>query len=319
MRFRQLGDSGLAVSVVGLVCNNIGRTLDVAGTRAVVDAAFDSGITFFDVADIYGGHRGQSEEILGEVLLGRRDEIVLATKFGMDMQGANGPDWAARGSRRYVRRAVESSLRRLRTDYLDLYQYHEPDEVTPVAETIAALGELVAEGKVRYLGSSNFAAWQVVEAEYVARASGTARFISAQNEYSLLRRDLEADLAPACRAYGVGILPFFPLANGLLTGKYRRDQAPLAGTRIAERKPELHADAPWDSIDALTAYADKRDLTLLQVAIGGLLAQPAVASVIAGATSPAQVRANAAAGGWQPTEDEVAELDETVPPPPPRR
>ena len=319
MRFRQLGDSGLAVSVVGLGCNNIGRTLDVAGTRAVVDASFDSGITFFDVADIYGGHRGQSEEILGEVLLGRRDEIVLATKFGMDMQGANGPDWAARGSRRYVRRAVESSLRRLRTDYLDLYQYHEPDEVTPVAETIAALGELVAEGKVRYLGSSNFAAWQVVEAEYVARASGTARFISAQNEYSLLRRDLEADLAPACRAYGVGILPFFPLANGLLTGKYRRDQAPLAGTRIAERKPELHADAPWDSIDALTAYADKRDLTLLQVAIGGLLAQPAVASVIAGATSPAQVRANAAAGGWQPTEDEVAELDETVPPPPPRR
>ena len=319
MRYRQLGDSGLAVSVVGLGCNNIGRKLDIEATRAVVDAAFDSGVTFFDVADIYGGYRGQSEDILGEVLAGRRDEIVLATKFGMDMQGANGADWGARGSRRYVRRAVEASLRRLRTDYLDLYQYHEPDGVTPIEETLAALDELVVEGKVRYLGSSNLAAWQVVEAEYVARSSGGTRFVSAQNEYSLLRRDVETELVPAGDAYGVGVLPYFPLANGLLTGKYRRGEAPVAGSRLADRKPELHADAPWDLIEALAAFAEKRDLTLLHVAIGGLMAQPTVASVIAGATSADQVRANAEAGDWEPTEDDLAELDETVPPPPTRR
>jgi aryl-alcohol dehydrogenase-like predicted oxidoreductase len=311
MRYRQLGDSGLTVSVVGLGCNNIGRTLDLDGTRSVVDAAIDAGITLFDTADVYS--RGESERLLGQALAGRRDDAVLATKFGMDMQGANGADWGARGSRRYVRRAIDASLGRLGVDHIELYQYHEPDEITPVEETLAALDELVAEGKVRYIGSSNFAAWQVVEAEFLARSAGTARFVSAQNNYNLLERDVEAELTPACTAYGVGILPFFPLANGLLTGKFRPDEPPPAGTRIADRKPHLHAGAPWDVIDGLQKYAAERGIGLLDVAIGGLAAQPAVASVIAGATSPEQVRANAAAGRWQPTEADLAQLDEVAP------
>ena len=308
MRYRQLGRSGLTVSVVGLGCNNLGRSLDVAGTRKVVDAALDAGITLFDVADTYGGHRGESEEILGEVLEGRRDDVVLATKFGMDMRGANGPDWGARGSRRYVRRAVEASLRRLRTDHLDLYQYHQPDGVTPIEETLAALDELVRAGKVRYVGSSNFAGWQVAQADHVAAGIGAERFVSAQNEYSLLDRRAEAELVPACAAYGVGVLPFFPLANGLLTGKYARDVPPPAGTRLGDRKRELHASAPWDVLDRLGRYAADRGLKMIDVAVGGLAAQPAVASVIAGATSPDQVRANARAGGWTPTADDLAEL-----------
>ena len=319
MRFRQLGRSGLTVSAVGLGCNNIGRTLDVAGTRKLVDAAQDAGITVLDTADIYGGYRGQSEEILGEVLEGRRDDVVLATKFGMDMAGANGPDWGARGSRRYVRRAIEASLRRLRIDHVDLYQYHEPDGVTPVEETLAALDELVAQGKVRYVGSSNFAGWQLAQADHVARETGVTRFVGAQNEYSLLDRRVEAELVPAAVEYGVGVLPFFPLANGLLTGKYSRGVPPSPGTRIADRKPQLHATAPWDVIERLERYAAERGVTLLDVAIGGLLAQPAVASVITGATSPEQVRANARAGEWQPTEADLEALDEIVPPPEPAR
>jgi aryl-alcohol dehydrogenase-like predicted oxidoreductase len=314
VRFRQLGRSGLTVSVVGLGCNNIGRTLDVAATRKLVDAAIDAGITLFDTADTYGAYRGQSEEILGEVLDGRRDGIVLATKFGMDMRGANGPDWGARGSRRYVRIAVESSLRRLRTNYIDLYQYHEPDGVTPVEETLAALDELVAEGKVRYVGSSNFRAWQVAQADHVARETGATRLVGAQNEYSLLDRRVEADLVPACLEYGVGVLPFFPLANGLLTGKYSRSERPRPGTRIADRKPQLYETAPWDVLERLERYAAERGRTLLEVAIGGLAAQPAVASVIAGATSEEQVRANARAGEWEPTEADLDALDEIVPP-----
>ena len=308
MRYRPLGRSGLTVSVVGLGCNNLGRSLDVAGTRKVLDAALDAGITLLDIADIYGGHPGQSEEILGEVLEGRRDEVVLATKFGMDMRGANGPDWGARGSRRYVRTAVEASLRRLRTDHLDLYQYHVPDRVTPVEETLAALDELVRAGKVRYVGSSNFAGWQVAQADHVAASLGAERFVSAQNEYNLLDRGVEAELVPACSAYGVGLLPFFPLANGLLTGKYRRGEEPPAGTRIADRKRELYDAAPWDVLERLAAYAGERGLTMVDVAVGGLAAQPAVASVIAGATSPEQVRANAAAGDWQPTPEDLAAL-----------
>jgi aryl-alcohol dehydrogenase-like predicted oxidoreductase len=314
VRFRQLGRSGLTVSVVGLGCNNIGRTLDVAATRKLVDAAIDAGITLFDTADTYGAYRGQSEEILGEVLDGRRDGIVLATKFGMDMRGANGPDWGARGSRRYVRIAVESSLRRLRTNYIDLYQYHEPDGVTPVEETLAALDELVAEGKVRYVGSSNFRAWQVAQADHVARETGATRFVGAQNEYSLLDRRVEADLVPACLEYGVGVLPFFPLANGLLTGKYSRSERPRPGTRIADRKPQLYETAPWDVLERLERYAAERGRTLLEVAIGGLAAQPAVASVIAGATSEEQVRTNARSEEWEPTEADLDALDEIVPP-----
>jgi aryl-alcohol dehydrogenase-like predicted oxidoreductase len=309
VRYRPLGRSGLTVSVVGLGCNNLGRGLDVAGTRKVVDAALDAGVTLLDVADTYGGHPGQSEEILGEVLGSRRDDVVLATKFGMDMHGANGPDWGARGSRRYARRAVEASLRRLRTDHLDLYQYHRPDGITPIEETLAALDELVTDGKVRYVGSSNFAGWQVAQADHVATGLGAERFVSAQNEYNLLDRAVEAELVPACLAYGVGLLPFFPLANGLLTGKYARDEPPPAGTRIGDRKRDLHASAPWDVLDRLAAYAADRGLAMIDVAIGGLGAQPAVASVIAGATSPEQIRANARAGDWEPTPDDLAELD----------
>jgi aryl-alcohol dehydrogenase-like predicted oxidoreductase len=314
VRYRQLGRSGLTVSVVGLGCNNLGRSLDVAATRKVVDAALDEGVTIFDVADIYGSHPGESEEILGEVLEGRREDVVLATKFGMDMHGANGPDWGARGSRRYVRRAVEASLRRLRTDHLDLYQYHQPDGVTPVEETLTALDELVADGTVCYVGSSNFAGWQVAQADHVARETGTVRFVSAQNEYSLLDRRAGTELTDAAEAYGVGLLPFFPLANGLLTGKYARGVEPPAGTRIADRKRALYDSAPWETLDRLSAYAAERGVTMLDVAVGGLAAQPAVASVIAGATSPDQIRANVRAGGWTPTDEDLDVLDDIVPP-----
>ena len=314
MQYRQLGRSGLTVSVVGLGCNNIGRSLDPAGTRKLLDAALDEGVTLLDLADTYGRHRGESEEILGEVLGADRERFVLATKFGNDMAGVNGPDWGARGSRRYIRIAVEASLRRLRTDHIDLYQYHQPDGVTPVEETLAALDELVAAGTVRYVGSSNFAGWQVVEADHLAAELGVERFVSAQNEYSLLDRRVEAELVPACAAYGVGLLTFFPLANGLLTGKYTRDVAPPAGTRIGDRKRDLHANAPWDVLDRLRAYADRRGLSMLDVAIGGLAAQPAVASVIAGATSADQLRANAQAGGWEPAEEDLAELDSIAAP-----
>lgn len=317
MRYTTLGDSGLVVSVVGLGCNNLGRegtkTVDLDGSRAVVDAAIDAGITLFDVADIYGG-AGRSEELLGQSLGSRREDVILATKFGMDMRGANGPDWGARGSRRYIRRAVETSLRRLETDYIDLYQYHAPDHMTPIEETLAALGELVEEGKVRYIGSSNFAGWQVVEADFIARSSGSPRFISAQNNYNLLERGVEAELSPACEAYGVGILPFFPLANGLLTGKYQRGTDAPQGTRLATKSAVLQ-NADWDVLEALQGYAKERGIGMLDVAISGLAAQPAVSSVIAGATTPEQIRGNAAAGQWQPSAEDLVTLDEIVPTP----
>jgi aryl-alcohol dehydrogenase-like predicted oxidoreductase len=311
MRYRTLGDSGLMVSVVGLGGNNFGRRLDLDGTRAVVDAAFDTGVTLIDTADIYGG-QGQSETLLGEALKGRRSDVVLATKFGMDMGGANGPDWGARGSRRYIRLAVEASLQRLQTDWIDLYQYHQPDGITPLEETIAALDELVREGKVRYLGSSNFAAWQVADADAFARHSGANRYISAQNLYSLVDRSAERELAPACVQHGVGILPFFPLANGLLTGKYRRGVAAPEGTRMESRLDTV-SDRTFDRIEAFETFARERSLTLLDVAIGGLAAQPAVGSVIAGATRPEQVKANAAAGDWTPSADDLAALDAIAP------
>lgn len=317
MRYRQLGDSGLTVSLVGVGCNNLGRpktrTGTVEGSKAVIDAAIDAGITLFDVADIYGGHPGLSEEILGECLGDRRPDVVLATKFGMDMRGANGPDWGVRGSRRYIRKAVESSLRRLQTDYIDLYQYHAPDGVTPIEETLTALGELVDEGKVRYIGSSNFSGWKVVEAEFVARSAGVPRFISAQNHYSLLERGVEVELSPACEAYGVGILPFFPLANGLLTGKFQRDQAPAEDSRIGHSKRGVYDNADWDTLDALGQFAKDRGIEMIDVAFSGLAAQPAVSSVIAGATSAEQVRRNATAGDWEPTAADLAALDEIVP------
>ncbi|WP_416905815.1 aldo/keto reductase [Micromonospora echinospora] len=310
MTFRRLGDSGLVVSVVGVGCNNFGRKLDLAGTRAVVDAALDAGINFFDTADIYGQPQGGSEEMLGAALRGRRDDVVLATKFGMDMHGMNGPDHGARGARRYVARAVEASLRRLGTDHIDLYQMHEPDPGTPVEETLAALDDLVRAGKVRYLGNSNFSGWQIADADWTARTAGTTRFVSAQNHYSLLERAVETEVVPACERFGLGLLPFFPLADGLLTGKYRRGEQPPAGSRLSGggRYAQRFATADWDTIEAIGAYADQRGLSMLQVAIGGLAAQPAVTSVIAGATTPEQVRANAEAGAWQPDDDDLAAL-----------
>ncbi|MEV6366863.1 aldo/keto reductase [Micromonospora musae] len=314
MTYRRLGDSGLVVSAVGIGGNNFGRNIGLDGTRAVVDAALDAGINFFDTADIYGEPQGGSEEVLGQALKGRRDDVVVATKFGMNMNGLNGPDHGARGARRYIARAVEASLRRLDTDYIDLYQMHEPDPGTPIDETLAALDDLVRAGKVRYLGNSNFTGWQIADADWVASSNGRSRFVSAQNHYSLVERSVETEVVPACERFGLGLLPFFPLANGLLTGKYRRGEAPPAGSRLAGggRYAARFAAANWDLIEAIGRYADERGLSMLQVAIGGLAAQPAVTSVIAGATTPEQVRANAAAGSWQPTDEDLEVLREIL-------
>lgn len=314
MRYRSLGDSGLVVSVAGLGCNNFGSRIDLAGTRAVVDAAIDAGMTLLDTADIYG-NSGGSEELLGEVLAGRRDQVVLATKFGhqaVDM--GYGPAAGGKGGRSYIRRAVEHSLRRLRTDYIDLYQVHTPDPVTPIQETLAALTELVAEGKVRYLGHSNFAGWQIADAAHVARQAGTEVFISAQNHWSLLAREVEAEVVPAARRFGLGVLPYFPLANGLLTGKVRRGQAPPAGSRLASRQGYV-TETKLDRVEALSSWAAERGHTLLEVAVGALAAQDGCTSVIGGATTPEQVKANAAAADWIPGAAELADLDRIVPPP----
>ena len=313
MRYRQLGRSGLTVSVVGLGCNNFRARCTDEEAYAVIDAAIDEGITLFDTADIYGGGGG-SEEVLGEHLGSRRADIVLTTKFGMPLPGG-GPD--ARGSRRYIRRCVEASLRRLQTDWIDLYQYHAPDGITPMDETLEALDELVLSGLVRYVGSSNFWAWQVAEAEHLARSHGTERYISAQNHYNLLSREIEAELVPACKAYGIGVLPYFPLASGLLTGKYRRGEPAPAGTRMGgapERFGSMLNDYNFERVEKLEALAAERGVTLLHVAMGGLAAQPTVDSVIAGATKPEQVHANAEAGLWQPTPEDLAAIDAITPP-----
>ncbi len=311
MSYRRLGESGLTVSVVGVGCNEFGRTVDTEGTRAVVEAALDVGINLFDTADIYGGDTpGRSEEYLGSALKHHRADVIVATKFGMEMRGVNGPDWGARGSRRYLVRAVEASLRRLDMDYIDLYQLHEPDPATPIEETLSALDDLVRAGKVRYIGCSNFAGWQVADSAWVARSGHLTPFVSAQNDYSLLNRGVEAELVPACQRFGLGVLPFFPLASGLLTGKYRRGEPAPEGTRMSrERFARRLANAPWDVIERLEEYARRRSISLLDVAIGGLAALPAVASVIAGATSAEQVRANAAAGQWRPSPEDLAGLD----------
>ena len=307
MTYRPLGSSGLMVSTVGLGTNAFGTRIDADESQAVVDAAIEAGITLFDTSDTYG--RGASEELLGRALGHRRDDVVLATKFGMDMAGANGPDWGARASRRYVRRAVEASLRRLGTDHIDLYQLHQPDLVTPIAETLEALTELVTEGKVRYLGCSNFAAWEVVDAHWTARTTGLRSFVSAQNEYSLYNRAAEEELMPALSRLGMGLIAYFPLAYGLLTGKYRRGQQAPAGSRLgAENQAHRLAAADWDRIERLEGYAADRGVGILDVAIGGLAAQPSVSSVIAGATRPEQVVANVAAGLWEPSTDDLAAL-----------
>ena len=312
MTYRPLGSSGLMVSAVGLGCNAFSRRVDQDGVAAILDAAQDVGVTLLDTADAYGIEPGASEEMMGHAMRGRREEFVVATKFGMNMRGTNGTDHGARGSRRYVRRAVEASLRRLQTDHIDLYQLHVPDEVTPIEETLAALTELVREGKVRYIGCSNFVGWQVADADWTARTAGLERFVSAQNRYSLLDRDLEEEVVPACERFGLGVLPFFPLEYGLLTGKYTRGADAPADSRAAldPSRSGWLANADWDRIEALQAYADQRELSLLDVAIAGLAAQPAVSSVISGASRPEQVRANAAALRWEPTLDDLAALDE---------
>jgi aryl-alcohol dehydrogenase-like predicted oxidoreductase len=308
MRYRSLGNSGLTVSVAGLGCNNFGRRLDVAATRAVVDAALEAGITLLDTADTYGGS-GRSEEILGEVLAGRRDQVVLATKFGHQSSDMGyGPAAGAKGGRGYIRRAVEHSLGRLRTDYIDLYQIHTPDPVTPVEETLDALGELVREGKVRYIGHSNFSGWQIADAARAAREAGLPPFISAQNHWSLLERAAEAEVVPAARHFGLGVLPYFPLANGLLTGKIRRGQAAPEGSRLAGRDDYI-TEEKLGKVEALISWAAERSLTVLDVAIGGLAAQPGCTSVIAGATSAEQVKANAQASEWVPAAADLADID----------
>ncbi|MCX5402816.1 aldo/keto reductase [Streptomyces sp. NBC_00335] len=308
MRHLPLGSSGLQVSAIGLGCNNFGGRLDARATRTVVDAALDAGITLLDTADIYGG-AGGSETHLGEALKGRRDQVVLATKFGYDgVDMGYGPAAGSRAGRAYIRRAVEASLTRLQTDHIDLYQLHSPDPAVPVAETLAALTELVTEGKIRYIGHSNFSGWQLAEAAHVARETGAAPFVSAQNEWSLLQRSAERELVPAALHYGVGVLPYFPLANGLLTGKIRRGAPVPAGSRLEGRDAYL-TDERLDIVEALAALADKHGRTVLELAIGWLSAQPGCASVIAGATSAEQVRANAAVADRPLDAELLAEVD----------
>jgi aryl-alcohol dehydrogenase-like predicted oxidoreductase len=312
MRYWPLGQSGLLVSVVGLGGNNFGSRLDVEGTRVVVDAAIDAGITLFDTSDTYGG--GGSERALGEILGSRRDQVVLATKFGGVADMGYGPAAGAKGGRAYIRRAVTESLRRLRTDYIDLYQLHVPDPVTPVEETLAALHELVAEGKVRYIGHSNFSGWQLADAAHLAARNSHTPFISAQNHWSLLERQAEAEVVPAARHFGLGVLPFFPLANGLLTGKVRQGQPIPAGTRLAARQGYV-TEEKLATVEALIIWAQEHGVTLLETAIGVLAATPGCSSVIAGAMSAEQVKANAAAADWAPSEAERAEIDAIAPPP----
>lgn len=314
--YRRVGKSGLTVSTVGLGCNNLGRantaTESQDATDAVVHAAIDAGITLFDVADTYGREPGLSETMLGKALGARRGDVVLATKFGMDAKGANGPDFGARGSRRYIVQAVEASLRRLGTDWIDLYQFHTPDPLTPIDETLAALDTLVRSGKVRYIGHSNRSGWQIAQAEYVARELGTERFISSQNHYNLLDRRAELEVTPAAEEFGLGVLPYFPLANGLLTGKYAPGHAP-EGSRLSHTRTNLVNDADWDQLASFSAFAKERGLTEIEVAFSWLAAQPSVASVIAGATRPEQVRQNAEAANWVPTPEDLAELDGIFP------
>jgi aryl-alcohol dehydrogenase-like predicted oxidoreductase len=296
---RTLGDGGPDVSVVGLGTNNFGGRCDFEQSRAVLEAALEAGVTLVDTADIYS--QGTSEEYIGAALEGRLDRVVVATKFGKPMDG--GPD-LPRGSREYIRWAVEGSLRRLRADVIDVYQMHEPDPRTPIEETLSALHELVEEGVVRHVGSSNFSAEQIEEADRVARERGLTRFVAAQNHYSLVEREVEDEVLPACERLGIGMLPYFPLASGLLTGKYRRGEAAREGRLAGREVPEER----WDRLERLQQFAAERGASLLEVAVGGLAAMPAVASVIAGATKPEQVRANVEAGEWEPTPEDLAAL-----------
>ena len=314
---RRVGASGLVVSAVGLGCNNFGRpgtrTETLEGTIEVLDAAIDAGITLLDTADMYGGEPGLSETLMGEALRGKRDSVILATKFGHYGRDMGYPPSGAKAGRGYIRRAVEASLRRLQTEWIDLYQLHTPDTETPIEETLDALTDLVREGKVRYTGHSNLTGWQIAEAHYVARERNLVSFVSAQNHYSLLARAAEREVLPAAERFGLGLFPYFPLHNGLLTGKFTREHAP-EDSRIMRQRKHVWEDAPWDALEAFQAFCDEREITMLQATFGWLLAQPALASVIAGATNVDQVRANAAAGSaWTPTSDDVAAIDAFFP------
>ncbi|MFE1645533.1 aldo/keto reductase [Microbacterium sp. P01] len=312
---RRVGASGLLVSAVGLGCNNFGRpgtrTESLEGTRAVLDAAIDAGVTFLDTADMYGGEPGLSERLMGEALRGRRDQVVLATKFGHPGRDMGHPISQAKGSRSYIRWAVDASLTRLQTDRIDLYQLHVPDPDTPVEETIAALDDLVREGKICYYGHSNLAGWQIAEAAHAG--SPGLRFVSAQNHYSLLARGAEREVLPAVRRYGLGFFPFFPLYNGLLTGKFTRQGGPES-SRIMMQRPHLWRDAPWDALEAYQRFCDDRGISMLDATLGWLLAQEGLSSVIAGATSAEQVTANAqAATRWTPTAEDLNAVDDLFP------
>jgi aryl-alcohol dehydrogenase-like predicted oxidoreductase len=308
MEIRNLGRSGLRVSAIGLGCNNFGGRIDLDATRRVVHRALDAGITLFDTADVYG-ERGGSETCLGQVLGEARKSIVLATKFGMPMADAEGHSGA---SRRYIVSAVEASLRRLKTDWIDLYQVHRPDALTPIDETLRALDDLIRHGKVRYIGCSNFAAWQVVEAQWTSRQLGLNAFVSCQDEYSLLVRHIEAELVPAVQAHGMGILPYFPLASGLLSGKYRRNVPLPEGSRLAntQRLADRYlSNRNWQVTERLAEFSASRGRQLLDLAFSWLLCRPGVASVIAGATRAEQIDQNVAAGAWKLSPEDLSEID----------
>jgi aryl-alcohol dehydrogenase-like predicted oxidoreductase len=317
VQYRRVGSSGLVVSAIGFGCNNLGRpnspTEEAPEAIRVVQAAVEAGITFFDTADTYGKTPGLSEQYLGQALQSVREEVVIGTKFGLDMRGANGPDFDARGSRRYIITAVEASLRRLGTDYIDLLQYHSPDPLTPIDETLSALDQLVRDGKVRYIGHSNMSGWQIAQAEYVARELGSERFISAQNHYNLMDRRAELEVLPASRAFGLGVFPYFPLNNGLLTGKYQPAGGP-SGSRLSYVRQHLVTDADWEQLDQYAAFAAERGMAEVDVAFSWLAAQEPVASVIAGATRIDQVQQNAKALERPLTQDDLSVLDEIFPP-----
>ncbi len=315
MQFRLLGHSGLEVSLVGLGTNNFGRRCDEATSAAVLDTAVESGINFIDTANIYSA--GESETHIGKWLQGKRDQVLIATKFGMKM--GEGPMHMG-ASRHHIMASIEASLKRLQTDYVDLYQLHRVDRRIPIEETLRALDDLVQQGKVRYIGASNFDAWHLCEAEFTSSDKRLNRFVSVQNYYNLLKRDTEREVTPFCEAYGVGIIPFFPLESGILTGKYRRGESAPEGTRLAgsPRGDELLTDANFDILDRLEGFASERGRSLLDVAIAGLAAQPAVASVIAGATRPEQVAANVASAEWELSAEDLAALNEIVPSPYPQ-
>lgn len=306
MHYKNLGHSGLKVSAVGLGCNNFGAKCSQEETTKIVHAAIDHGLTLLDTANMYAGSK--SETFLGNSLKNKRDKVVLATKFRVPM--GDGP-YDGGASRKYIMKAIDESLTRLQMDYVDLYQIHFPDEETPIEETLDALNDLVRQGKVRYIGCSNFAGWQLVEANRIAAERGWTKFISAQNHYSLLERKIEAELVPAAKAYGVGILPYFPLACGMLTGKYKRDEVKPNNSRLALREnlSDMFAtEENFDIVEKLTAFAQERGKTILDLAFGWLASQDYIGSVIAGATTPEQVIANIEAGKWILTEDEKTEV-----------